>query len=301
MQIARRLDDPVARFWASFYRLLATAAAADLSEAQEHLDTMSAIAEAMPLPVLQWETHLHRAWYALLGGHFADSEAHANRGFEIGTESGQPDAPILYAGQLLMIRYDQGRLGEVEPILEQHVLDNPGIPAFRAALALTQCDVGRLDDAAHQLDRASVDGFQDLPYDQVWLLCVGIWASVAEVVGNARAARAIYELMEPWTGQLLTTGAHMFGACDHWLGALATTTGDFDSAEEHLASARALHAQLAAPVWSLRTQLARAVLLQRRGGREATAEARLLAHEVNTMATRLGCDGLSRRADAILS
>ncbi len=257
LQIARRLDDPVAQFWASMYRLLATAAGADLSEAEEHLDTMRSISEAVPLPLLQWEADLHRAWYLLLGGHFADSESHANRAFEIGTESGQPDAPILYAGQLLMIRYDQGRLGEIELVLEQQLLDNPGIPAFRAALALAQCDVGRLDDAAHHIDRASVDGFQDLPYDQVWLLCVGIWASVAELVGDARAAAAIYQLMQPWSGQLLTTGAHMFGACDHWLGALATVTGDFDAADEHLASARALHAQLAAPVWSLRTQLSR--------------------------------------------
>ena len=33
LRIARRLGDPVARFWASMYRLNATAAAADLTEA----------------------------------------------------------------------------------------------------------------------------------------------------------------------------------------------------------------------------------------------------------------------------
>lgn len=301
LQIARRLDDPVGRFWASTYRLLATAAAADLSEAHEHLDTMTGIAEAVPLPLLQWEANLHRAWYLLLGGHFEESEAHAGRAFEIGTESGQPDAPILYAGQLLMIRFDQGRLGEIEQILEQQVLDNPGIPAFRAALALAQCDVGRFGDAAHQLQRAAVDRFEDLPYDQVWLLCVGIWASVAELVHDEHAATAIYELMRPWSGQVLTTGAHMFGACDHWLGALATVTGDFDAAEEHLTSARALHARLQAPVWSLRTQLARSVLLERRGHTAEPEEARLLAYEVHTMATRLRCDGLARRATTLLA
>ncbi len=300
LQIARRLDDPVARFWASMYRLLATAADADLSEAPEHLDTMTGIAEAVPLPLLQWEADLHRAWYLLLGGHFDTSEEHATRAFEIGTESGQPDAPILYAGQLLMIRFDQGRLGEVEQILEQQVLDNPGIPAFRAALALAQCDVGRVDDAARQLRRAAGEAFEDLPYDQVWLLCVGIWAAVAELVGDADAAAAIYQLMLPWSGQVLTTGAHMFGACDHWLGALATVTGDLDAADEHLAQARRLHARLHAPVWSLRTQLSRAVLSERRGTAAEITEARLVADEVHTMALRLGCDGLARRAAAIL-
>jgi tetratricopeptide (TPR) repeat protein len=301
LRIARRLEDPVAHFWASMYRLNATAAAADLTEAAEHLDTMAAIAEEVPLPLLRWEADLHRAWYLLLGGDFAEAEAHSSRAFEIGMECGQPDAPMLYAGQLLMIRFDQGNLGELEQILEQQLLDNPGIPAFRAALALAHCDVGRHDDAARQLHRAAAERFEDLPYDQVWLMCIGIWASVTELVGDADAADAIYELMLPWSGQVLSTGAHVFGACDHWLGALATITGDLDAAGEHLARARELHARLQAPVWSLRTQLARAVLLERRGSAPERAEAGLLAHEVRTMAGRLGCDGLTRRATAMLS
>lgn len=300
LRIASRLDDPVARFWASMYRLLATIAAADRSEADEHLDSMAEIARAVPLPLLQWEANLHRAWYRLLAGHFADAERCATRALEIGTESGQPDAAMLYAGQLLMIRFDQGTVGELEQILEEQLLDNPGLPAFRAALALAQCDAGRLDEAAYQLQRASGERFEDLPYDQVWLMCIGIWASVTELVGDAEAAESIYRLMRPWSGQVLTTGAHIFGSCDHWLGALATVMDDLDTAEEHLGRARLQHAQMQAPVWSLRTQLTRAALLERRGGTTAVAESRLLANEVHTMAVRLGCDGLTRRAAAML-
>ena len=301
LRIARRLGDPVARFWASMYRLNATAAAADLTEAAGLLDTMADIADEVPLPLLRWEANLHRAWYFLLGGNFVDGESHSSRAFEIGMECGQPDAPMLYAGQLLMLRFDQGNLGELEQILEQQLLDNPGIPAFRAALALAQCDVGRVDEAARQLHRAAAERFEDLPYDQVWLMCIGIWASVTEIVGDAEAADAIYELMLPWSGQVLSTGAHVFGACDHWLGALATITGDLDAADRHLTRARELHARLGAPVWSLRTQLARATLAGRRGTPQDRAEAELLAHEVSTMANRLGCNGLTRRANAMLS
>ena len=301
LRIARRLNDPVARFWASMYRLNATVAASDLSEAEELLSSMAGIAETVPLPLLQWESHLHHAWYLLLGGHFSEAERHASLAFEIGAECGQPDAPMIYAGQLLMIRFDQGTLGELEPVLEQQLLDNPGIPAFRATLALAQCDAGRFDDAGRQLHRAASESFDDLPYDQVWLLCIGMWASITEVVGDADAAASVYRLMQPWSGQVLSTGAHLFGACDHWLGALATVAGDFDVADEHLGRARALHARLQAPVWTLRTQLARATLLARRGTTADLAESRLLAHEVRTMATRLGCHGLDRRASALLS
>jgi hypothetical protein len=54
-------------------------------------------------------------------------------------------------------------------------------------------------------------------------------------------------------------------------------------------------------VWSLRTQLARATLLARRGTKRDVEESRLLAHEVHTTATRLGCAGLNRRAAALFS
>jgi tetratricopeptide (TPR) repeat protein len=301
LAIARRLDDPVARFWASMYRLAATTAAADLAEAELHLRTMEQIAAALPLPVLTWEAHLHRGWHQLLTGRFDEAEESASRAFTIGSESGQPDAMLLYAGQLLMIRFDQGTVGEIEHVIEQQAVDNTGIPGFRAALALANCDTGRFDDAAHLLRRAADENFDELPYDQLWLMSIGIWAFVATTVEDPDAGDALYRLMLPWSGQVLSTGAHVFGASDHWLGALAIVTGDLDAADAHLRRAREIHARLAAPVWSLRTQLARALLLRRRGDVSATGEANLLATEARTVAARLGCAGLERVADDLLA
>jgi hypothetical protein len=132
-------------------------------------------------------------------------------------------------------------------------------------------------------------------------MCIGIWAFVATTVENPDAAAALYRLMLPWSGQVLSTGAHVFGASDHWLGALAIVTGDLDAADTHLRRAREIHARLHAPVWSLRTQLARALLLRRRGDADALDEANLLAAEARTIAARLGCAGLERAAGALLS
>ena len=79
---------------------------------------------------------------------------------------------IWCAGQLVAIRWDQGRLAEMVPVMEQAVIRHRSLPAFRAALALAYCEAGRLDDARAVLSEAMAHAFIDVPVDMVWTTAI---------------------------------------------------------------------------------------------------------------------------------
>ena len=68
-------------------------------------------------------------------GDLQSSERFATEAFDAGTASGEPDAALVLGGQLFIVRYHQGRAGELADQLVQ-VADLPeSLPAWRAAAA----------------------------------------------------------------------------------------------------------------------------------------------------------------------
>ena len=66
---------------------------------------------------------------------------------EVGSESGQPDVLAIYAAQIYVIRYEQGRLDEILAVQEQAVEQAPLLEAYSGALALSYCELGEMDKA----------------------------------------------------------------------------------------------------------------------------------------------------------
>ena len=86
---------------------------------------------------------------------------------ELGNTAGQPDALLIYAGQLGVLREYQGRSDEVIDLVAQSADDFPLIPGFRAALAVILANVGRLDEGREIVEDAAADGFANVPRDEV--------------------------------------------------------------------------------------------------------------------------------------
>jgi tetratricopeptide (TPR) repeat protein len=299
--LAQRVGDPLPLFWASMYRTVAAVSAANLAEADEHLGRLRALAGELGLPVLRWEAAFHSAWRALLGGYLSEAEELASLALEIGKACGQPDAWQVYAGQLLLIRYDQGRLSELVDVIGRAAADNPGIPAFTAALALANVETDRDDDAARLLAHARSDQFAQVPYDQNWLATMIEWSIVAARLHDRVAAASLYHHLAPWDDQIAFTGAHVFGAVPLALGLCAATLGRVDDAERHFDDALALHGRVEAPVWLARTELAWAEMLSGEGAPATNERARALAAHAFSRATELGSAGVERRARELLA
>jgi hypothetical protein len=119
-------------------------------------------------------------------------------------------------------------------------------------MSLVLCEVGRLDDARQHFELLMRGGLDDLPPDYMSLL-IPVYASVACArLGDARRARRLHEILEPYSHWLVTTAASWFGATTHYLGLLAATLGRFDEADARFAAAERTYASLDAQPWLAR-------------------------------------------------
>ena len=147
LAIAEALDDPVARFWALFYRSIVAAEAGDRALLDECRSRFPEEARVTGQPMLAWVTSYAQGWQRILEGDLEGAEQQANQALELGGATGQPDAMPIYGGQLVDLRWHQGRDTELVELIEQMVESTPDIDSFRSALARIYADIGRTEDA----------------------------------------------------------------------------------------------------------------------------------------------------------
>lgn len=297
---ARRTGDPVAEFHAVHWRAAALVEAGRLTDAWRDVEHEATLAERLGQPTMRWLATYDHGNLEIIAGSLAEAEQHAHEALQIATLSAQPDALSFFTSQLTNIRYEQGRLAELQPLIAQVVAENPGIPAFRAVLAMACCE-GDLDDEARRLlGHETASGFSELPPDVTWLPGLAIYAEVAAHLQDRAAAEVLYGLLEPWAGQVVYSGISAWGCVDHHLGATASVIGRYAEAEEHLHRAAELNAELRAPIWVARTELATARLLLLRDGPGDRERGRALLERAAAAAQRLGSATLARRAAGLL-
>jgi tetratricopeptide (TPR) repeat protein len=300
IELADRLDDPVARCVARQNRFDACLRIGDIDEADQRLDEMAAIAAGLRLPFQQWVLLMCTSTRALLDGRLDDAETAANAAFEIGTTIGDPNALAAYGGQLFELRRHQGRLHEIVDLFAQAAAENPAIPSLQGVLTLLYCEGGRLDEARSRFAADVASDFKDLPYDLIWLGAMGSYAQVAMALHDRDAAETLYHRLAPFADQVVSVAATtIIGSVALWVGGLATVLERYDDAERYLDQALAMHQRLRAPYWIARTELSIAGLLLQRG---ATDERRIeeLVGSARRAAQQHGYRGIERSADALL-
>ncbi len=298
LAIAQELGDPLAVFAGLHWKAAAAVEAGNLDLAADLVSRESELAARLRQPTSSWLAAYDRATQALMHGLLDEAERSAEDAWRIASESEQPEALAFYAGQLINIRFDQGRLHELEPLIAQQVEANPGIPAFRGALTLARSEAGMRDEALEVLAVDSATEFSEIDYDSNWLAGIAIYAEACGNLGDRDAAAKLHRLLAPWRDHVAFNSATTWGLVERLLGNLSRVLGHYDEAEQALVRASERHEQMGAPIWLARTRLDIARLLVERGGEPARA-ARLLDQTLGT-ARDLGCAGIERQALEVL-
>jgi tetratricopeptide (TPR) repeat protein len=295
LSIAEALDDPVARFWALFYRSIVAAEAGDRALLDECRSRFPDEARVTGQPMLSWVTSYAQGWQRLLEGDLEGAELLANQALELGSATGQPDAMSIYGGQLVDLRWHQGRDLELVELIEQMVESTPDIDSFRSALARIYADIGRIEDARTLLGREAAVGFAH-PFDPLAATTMVMWAEVAIQTCDLGAAQILLDRLESFADQVVCNGVNVFGSLDHYRGALWAVLGRFDEAERLLTRGGRVHEGLGTPFFEARSQLELARMLRSRGAASDGDEAARLAGLALATANRHGFTTVARRA-----
>ena len=149
-------------------------------------------------PVFAWGHTFLQGQRAFIAGDTDRAEALATEALQIGTDSGQPDAALIYGTQLMGVRGQRGTMNELIPLIEQLASDAPEISPwmFGSLLAKAHVEVDRTDEALGQLEAFAASGF-DLQLDHVWLSGMVDYADAAVVCGDPTYATAPLRAARP--------------------------------------------------------------------------------------------------------
>jgi DNA-binding SARP family transcriptional activator len=175
-------------------------------------------------------------------GRFDEAEAQAKTCAALGEAVGDPDAAGWYGAHLVAIRWFQGRLDELLPLLDQLVhasslsaVDN----SYFAARAVAAALAGDERKAASSLARLAGPDLAALPRSSTWLVTMNGVAEAAYRLRDAEAAARVYQLLSPFAGLpvMASLAVACFGSAHYALGVAATAMGDPERAVRHLRTA----------------------------------------------------------------
>ncbi|MGX7826405.1 ATP-binding protein [Actinokineospora sp. 24-640] len=280
------------RFLSARLRAIACWEAGLLAESDARVAEELRIAADIGEPYLRWVAALSEAGRLQAAARLAEAEAAAEAALRLGTDAGEPDAVLAYGAQLMGLRRQQGRAGELLPALSGMV--DYSDYDMRPAIALIHTEDDDLDAA-----RAAVGDVLDRPLPepasqlQVQHLC--LLAVVASALGEGSACRRLYERLRPCSGLLQLNQVVREGPIDYQLGLVACGAGELDTAVEHLTAA--VRDAAALPYWLAEAQVALADALLRRGG--ADSAARSLVERACATAVAHGFGGTARKAGRV--
>ena len=267
----------------------------DRDAVDAQIEAFEAGAGRLRQPLFEWNSILWRAMRALLAGSLSLADQLAAEALAAGAPAEAVTVSQYYAIQLLGIRREQGRMGELEPSARRLVEENPSRPAWRAALATLLCESGRLDEAREEFERLALGDFEDIPKDLDWMIAMTLLSDVCADLGDGDRAALLYAKLEPYANLNVVIGlaAVCLGSAESFLGRLAGTMGRIDLATRHFERALAGDFALGAPACLARTQVDYARAL---GPGPRAAE--LLAAAGRT-AAELGLGAVARKVAAL--
>ncbi len=232
---------------------------------------------------------LHYALRAGTMGRFDEAEGLNSHSSEIGRELRGSTSDLAGSAQLLMLRFLQGRLTELEQPLRTVAASRPEMVGYACALAALFSQAGRSAEAQAELERLTASGLDGFPKDCTHLLMLALVGDVAAELRDAPRARQIYDWLTPYSGRwVVSAGASALWPVDRSLGSLAIAAGSLDVALNHIASARAQAERAGALPSATLAMLDQARALLARGrpeDREAICE---LARQVLEQAQQIG-------------
>jgi class 3 adenylate cyclase/DNA polymerase III delta prime subunit len=200
---------------------------------------------------------------AVVGGRLEQAEGLAGDLHERLRQIGHPLADLIYYGELLSIRWLQGRSGEIRPAFEMLLEQEPGSVTWAGVVAWLSAEMGESERVEEVRRRLGTQRVAAIEPNYLWWGTMLAFTNATVLVPDPKWADLLYRMMLPYAEHNCTLGLVSFnGAVSHHLGALAHILGMHDEACRYFEQALERHRSMTALPFVALTELSYSALLR---------------------------------------
>jgi hypothetical protein len=299
-KVGVELDDPGMRFHAAFRRAEVLMDAGDIDGFRAVVDTMEMLTARLGQPMMVWNTTRRMSERELLAGNLDEALELAERMRLLGRELRLTYADPIYVALTAKIFEAQGKFDAAAELWAPWV-DRIHLIGFRFGFARALARGGRTAEADEQWQRGAAQEFQDVDRDLAWLETMALAADVALFLHDGDRGRALYELLEPYGGHIITSGVGAVCAAEHAIGVAALAAGNPKTAVQQLTAAVHVADVIGAPVLRATSLVRLATARMASDGTDERDLARQAADDALAAARAHGAGGPAAEAEAVLA
>lgn len=255
LRLGEEAGDREIQVWGHVDRTVVFFELGELRSVRDEIRAVHASAGELRQPVLRWFADGMSVALALAQGRLDEAEALVGVALETGQRSRPPDALAAYAGHMFQMRRDQGRLDEIEDLVERAVREFAWYPFLRCERAIIHVERGRHQQAREELADLAADDFSRLPFDNYWIFNMSLLAELSHLLADPGAAATIYDRLLPYAERSAYAPPDgCTGSVSRVLGLLARTLARPSDAARHFADALEHNKRMGTRPWLARTR-----------------------------------------------
>jgi tetratricopeptide (TPR) repeat protein len=238
---------------------------------------------------------------AIMRGEFERADRLANEAAEISRQIGLAEVDGIFGIHMFTIRWEQGRLNEIAPIVKLYVAHSSESGSWRPGLALIYRTLELRDECRAIFEKLVSNGLTFVPQDSLRVASLAYLSEVCAYLGDAKRANTLYDLLLPYDGRTVVVGGATacYGAAGRYLGMLATTMSAWQAAERHFEGALELDRRMGAWPWLAHSQCEYGAMMLARGREADRQRAFALLDEASATAQRLDMVYLTQKIGSL--
>jgi transcriptional regulator with XRE-family HTH domain/tetratricopeptide (TPR) repeat protein len=261
-----------------------------IEQADQLILAQEEVAQEIQQPFQLHVAAVFKTMRAILKGEFSEAEQLANAAADYTRQIGIAALDGIFGMHMFTIRREQGRIGEIAPVMKHLAVQDKESETWRPGLALIYSVLGQRDECRTIFSAAAAGGFALVPRDSMWVCSLAYLAEVCAYLEDREQAEILYRLLLPFRERAVVAGGATvcLGAVGRFLGLLAKTRGDWEAAESHFQEAIELDKNMASRPWLAHSQYEYAAMLLERGLPADRSAAQAVLAESLVSARRMG-------------
>ncbi len=255
-----------------YMRFLSLLEKCDVLRADADLARFAELTDELRLP-FGWK-QLALSERALMDGRLDDADRFAFQALEIGRRMERRFRTIRQAfnSLSLILRGEQGRIAEVEPIYRTAVARRPSHVLANCGLAFCRAEMNQRRETSLIFDYITSNDLESIPRNNAWYATMVLLSEVCVYLDDTKRAGILYNLLAPYAERNALLDVHVcYGPVARHLGGLAAVGSHFDQAQGHFEAAIESASRMGARLWLAHSLFDYASMLLRRGNREDRA------------------------------